>query len=512
MNINFTHRRHNKFNFDYLIVIFLGIANSFSLPPYNYFFLNFLCFPAFFLILSKNKIYKKKSFFIGWFFGFGYFFSSLYWISNSLTFLEDYKFLIPLSLCLIPAGLAIFYGLITMFLSFFNIKKNLSSLMIFSVVFSIIEFLRGIILTGFPWNLNVYSLTEFTKLIQILSIVGTYGLNLICITFFLIPLVFLFEKRLKFKISVFLIFFSIFALNYFYGDLRIDNYNKNEIKSLNTQIKIVSPKIDLNRFLNNEDPIKRIEEIYEISDPNKDLNTLFIFPEGILTGVSLQNHKYLSYLFNNRYSSNHKLLIGMNIVEDSNVYNSLVLFNNKLKPINIYKKNKLVPFGEYLPIEKILSRFGLKKITQGYQSFTPSNIRNVIELDYFSILPLICYEIIYTGNLSKNKNDYDIIVNISEDGWFGDSIGPHQHFSHSLLRSIEEGKNLIRSANNGISALINPVGLIENKVESTESGVIEFNTVKSINTTIFSKHGNKIFFYLMLFYITLIFFLKKKGH
>ena len=425
MNINFTHRRHNKFNFDHLIVIILGVANSFTLPPYNYFFLNFLCFPALFLILSKNTIYKKKSFFIGWFFGFGYFFSSLYWISNSLTFLEDYKFLIPLSLSLIPAGLAIFYGLITMFLSLFNIKKNLSSLMIFSVVFSIIEFLRGTILTGFSWNLNVYSLTEFTKLLQILSIVGTYGLNLICITFFLIPLVFLFEKRLKFKIYIFLIFFLIFTINYIYGYLRIDNYNKNEIKSLNTQIKIISPKIDLTRFLNNEDPIIRIDEIYEISDPNKDLNTLFILPEGILTGVSLQNHNYLSYLFNNRYSSNHKLLIGMNIVEDSNVYNSLVLFNNELEAINTYKKNKLVPFGEYLPIEKILSKFGLKKVTQGYQSFSPSNIRNIIDLDYFSILPLICYEIIYTGNLSKNKNDYDIIVNISEDGWFGDSIGLH---------------------------------------------------------------------------------------
>ena len=79
--------------------------------------------------------------------------------------------------------------------------------MIFSVCFSLIEFLRGIILTGFPWNLNVYSLTEFTKLIQILSVIGTYGLNLICITFFLIPLVILFEKKLKFKISIFLIFF-----------------------------------------------------------------------------------------------------------------------------------------------------------------------------------------------------------------------------------------------------------------------------------------------------------------
>ena len=113
--------------------------------------------------------------------------------------------------------------------------------------------------------------------------------------------------------------------------------------------------------------------------------------------------------------------------------------------------------------------------------------------------------------LSRGVHKYDFIVNISEDGWFGDSIGPHQHFAHSIFRSVEEGKNLIRSSNNGISAFINPLGQIQNRIESTSSGVIEINTIKQVDPTIFSRHGNKIFFYFIIIYITLIFFLKKKG-
>ena len=101
-------------------------------------------------------------------------------------------------------------------------------------------------------------------------------------------------------------------------------------------------------------------------------------------------------------------------------------------------------------------------------------------------------------------------MNVSEDGWFGNSIGPYQHFSHSIFRSVEEGKNLIRSANNGISAHINPLGQIVKKVESTEKGTIEIKNFKKLSKTIFSQYGNKIFFYFLLFYISLIFFLKKK--
>ncbi len=156
------------------------------------------------------------------------------------------------------------------------------------------------------------------------------------------------------------------------------------------------------------------------------------------------------------------------------------------------------------------SKFGMKKITQGYKSFSPDNKREIISINNINFVPLICYEIIYSGKINSNKS-FDLILNISEDGWFGDSIGPYQHFSHSIFRSIEEGKNLIRSANNGISSFINPKGQIVDKIKSTEKGVIEIKSFEKTKKTLFSSFGNKIFFYFLLIYISLFFFLKNKG-
>ena len=125
-------------------------------------------------------------------------------------------------------------------------------------------------------------------------------------------------------------------------------------------------------------------------------------------------------------------------------------------------------------------------------------------------MPLICYEIIYSGNLNKNNKDFDFIINISEDGWFGNTIGPHQHFSHSIFRSIEEGKNLFRSANNGISAHIDASGRVISSLKSTDKGFIEIRNILKKKNTFFNSFGNKIFFYFLIFYISFIFFLKKK--
>ena len=100
-------------------------------------------------------------------------------------------------------------------------------------------------------------------------------------------------------------------------------------------------------------------------------------------------------------------------------------------------------------------------------------------LGEISFLPLICYEIIFSGALTKNKDNYDFILNISEDGWFGNSIGPVQHFSHSIFRSIEEGKDILRVANNGISAHISLNGKVNKKLNTTEKGSIEINSVSN---------------------------------
>ena len=285
-----------------------------------------------------------------------------------------------------------------------------------------------------------------------------------------------------------------------------------EKSDLEFNIKIISPKINVSRYFQNENPSVFISELINISEPNPSNKTIFIFPEGILSGIYFEDLKKFKNLFSNNFSKNHKIILGMNIYENEKIYNSLLVLDSELNILDKYYKNKLVPFGEFLPFEKILSNLGFKKITQGYQSFSADKQRNIIRLNNFNFLPLICYEIIYSGKINKDKKNYDFILNISEDGWFGNSIGPHQHYSHSIFRSIEEGRSLIRSTNNGITAFINAKGQVTSKISTTDKGFIQIKSFKSSNKTIFSSHSNKIFFYFVSIYISLIFFFKIRGN
>ena len=166
-------------------LISLGAASSLSLPPYNYLIINFFTFSSFFIFLfkkSKTTKSKKDFFFYGWLFGFGYFLSNLYWISISLTFDQNFKFLIPITIILIPSFLGIFYGLVTFCFIISKPKKLLSSFFVFSLFLGVLEFIRGSILTGFPWNLIAYSFVAHSEILGITSLIGTYGFNLFCIS------------------------------------------------------------------------------------------------------------------------------------------------------------------------------------------------------------------------------------------------------------------------------------------------------------------------------------------
>ena len=200
-----------------------------------------------------------------------------------------------------------------------------------------------------------------------------------------------------------------------------------------------------------------------------------------------------------------------NETDDEKYFNSLVVLNHKLEILSLYNKINLVPFGEFLPFEKILSKFGLKKITSGYSSFSPGNNRTMINLgNKFNkklILPLICYEIIYPAKIKKKDQFPDLVINISEDAWFGQSIGPYQHFTKAIYRSIEEGIFIARSANKGVSAFVDPNGRLLKSLNTGEAGNIELHFPQSNQPTLFSNHGNKIFFLIIFLYIflTLIF-------
>ena len=501
-----------------MFLIFLGIVSSLSLPPFNFFILNFITFSLFFFFLFKksNEHNSKKLFFLyGWLFGFGFFAISLYWISISLTFDENFKFLIPFTLFLIPSFLAIFYGLISYFFILFKPKNIINSFFIFSLIFGIIEFIRGTILTGFPWNLIIYSLSKQLEILSITSIIGTYGLNLLCISLFTSPVIILLSKTKK-DLAVGIAFIILFIIFFLFGLSYKDSFKGSAKKKYDYKIRVIGSNISLDKYNLKKNSTLIIEDLIKISDSNIDEKTIFIWPEAIIPDIYQDELNEYKSLFNEDFNENHLFIIGtksqLKINGSKEYFNSLSIYDNSLNLLNSYNKINLVPFGEFLPLENILKSFGLRSLTNNYQSFSKGNERKIIEIkeSNFSlkILPLICYEIIYSGKLFKNP-DFDLIINISEDGWFGQSIGPKQHFDHSILRAIESGKYVLRSSNNGVAGIINPIGIIEQKINHGQSGYIDLKEIRKIQPTIFSKYGNKVFVLLIFLYIFLIFSFNK---
>ena len=159
---------------------------------------------------------------------------------------------------------------------FFKLNYNFSSLLYFASIISFVEYLRGTILTGFPWNLTAFSLSELTYSIQILSLIGTYSLNLIAITLFVLPSLILFNINIKIKILLLITIFIAVITNNIYGFKRIENLSHVKNQVLDSKIVIVSPKIQLNRYFSNENPINKIDEIIKISRPETNIKTMFI--------------------------------------------------------------------------------------------------------------------------------------------------------------------------------------------------------------------------------------------
>ena len=299
---------------------------------------------------------------------------------------------------------------------------------------------------------------------------------------------------------------------YQYGNYYKKKFHTKDEIIYDYKIRAIGSSISLDRFYSSSNPISVINELIKISNPNFDEKTIFIWPEGILPNVSQKELIKYKWLFENKFNQNHIIALGINkhtVDGDFKKYfNTFSIYDHELNLINSYNKINLVPFGEFLPLENFFSMIGLKSITNNYVSYSKGNKRDIIEIkkNNFSlkILPLICYEIIYSGEIYKDNN-FNIIINISEDGWFGRSIGPMQHFAHSVFRSIESGKYVIRSANNGISAIINPIGETEKSLESYNNGFIDFMVEKKIQPTVFSRFGNKIFGLLILLYIFFLF-------
>ena len=346
---------------------------------------------------------------------------------------------------------------------------------------------------------------------QVTNLIGLFSYNLLTVFVFTVPAIFFFKISIIKKVTIsFLLVFFVFSL-YVFGNYEI-NKNKKVLDTTTEKIfvKIVSPSFDLEYGLDEKDIEKRFKKIIRYSDPDQNRKTLFVWPEGVFSGYSYNEILNFKELISNNFSKNHLIILGTNTLEPSsgNLYNSMLIVDNDFKIIQSYNKRKLVPFGEFLPFENFLNNFGLKKITEGHGSFLKGLKNDNLIVDNLNILPLICYEVIFTKLVQNSNVNTNLIVNISEDGWFGDTIGPEQHFAKSIFRAIENNTFLLRSANRGVSAIIDNKGNIIKRINRNEAGNIEFEVplVKS------NKIKNDLIFFILLITYLLIFFIYKKQN
>jgi len=511
---------NNRFLILYCTPLIIGSLSTLSFQPFNITIINLIILPLFFcLIIYINKksktVYRKKPhkknlFIFGLLFGFGFYFSGISWITNSLTFDENFKILIPFALILIPLFLSLFMALTVLLVGPF-LKFNFYSLILFSGSLAFSDYLRSKIFTGFPWNLWAYSTSWMNEILQVLNIIGLHCYNLLIITIFTLPVIIFFKiSSVKKLLCVVTVSVAIMGL-FIFGNFEI-NKNNNQLDNINEKIfvKIISPNFDLKYGLTEEEIEKRFEKLIRYSDPDKNRKTLFIWPEGVFSGYSYDEILIFKELISKNFTNKHQIIFGINKLDSKsdNYFNSMLLIDNNFKIIQTYNKRKLVPFGEFLPFENLLNNFGLKKITEGHGSFLRGNKNDNLIIGNIKILPLICYEVIFTELIQKSNINTNLIINISEDGWFGKSIGPNQHFAKSIFRAIENNTFFLRSTNKGVSAIIDNKGNIVKSLKRNEAGNIEFEVplVKS------NKIKNDLIFFILLITYLVIFLIYKKKN
>ncbi len=510
----------NRYFILFILPFLIGSLSVLSFQPFNLTIINFLIIPLFFYIIiyiskKSQSVYRKKPFKINLFlfglsFGFGFYLSGVSWIVNSLTFDDNFKILIPFGLIFIPLFLGLFIA-IPILLIGPSLRLNFSSLIVFSATLAFSDYLRAKLFTGFPWNLWAYSTSWIIEIIQVLNHIGLYAYNLIVVTIFTLPIIIFFKISNVKKILLILLSILFILSLYLYGNYTL-NKNKKYLESVENKefVKVISPNFNLKYGLNEDEIEERLKKIIRYSEPNKEKKTLFVWPEGVFSGYSYNEILNYKELFKKSFSKNHFIILGSNKLDltSGQYFNSMLVLDNNLEIIDNYNKIKLVPFGEFLPFENFLNNFGLKKITEGHGSFLKGKTYKNVIVNNFNILPLICYEIIFTDLVQKSKAETNIIINISEDGWFGDTIGPNQHFAKSIFRAIENNTFLVRSANKGISAIIDNKGNIVKKLNRNEVGNIE-SEIPLIKS---NKNKNDLIFFSLLITYLFIYLINKKKN
>lgn len=481
----------------YATAFIFGLLTALAMPPIGAFYLLLVSVPGM-IWLTQNSLTKKEAFLTGWSFGAGYFISSLYWISIALFVdIQSFWWVLPLSLIAGPAALALYYGFIPLLAWRYKGHATAYTLM-FVTGWALIEWVRGHALTGFPWNLPGYAWHYSLPVMQTNAAIGIYGLSLLTLLWATLPALSCtpHKKFVPFIIISFLLAATAGGVRlYLHPSQPSDHYT----------VRIIQPNIPQSLKWDREAETRNFQQHINLTTaPSalKDPLTFIIWPETAVTS-SLQQYPELAQYIRAKMPQHSTALLGnLHMTRDvtgERFYNSLVVLNKETGIQDIYSKHHLVPFGEYIPFRHILNMTPIAAGIAMVGDFTPGDGVSTLHLNNLpKPSPLICYEVIFPGAVARRDDRPDWLVNITNDGWYGKSAGPYQHFEIARARAIEEGLPLVRAANTGISATIDPLGRIVGMQPLGTSGIVDTFLPRALSSTIYSRVGDTLFFLMII--------------
>jgi apolipoprotein N-acyltransferase len=445
----------------------------------------------------------------GFWFGFGYFLTGLYWIAEAFL-VEPWRhgWLIPLVMTALPGGMALFYaGAAALAMTLW--RPGPARVFALAIAFGLAEYARGHVLTGLPWNLLGYGLAATLPMMQTAAIFGVYALSLLAVLLFASPFAIWAPQgsglaRPRGTAILVLVFTVALAFGAAWGHARLA---QGDAGTTGVRLRIVQANVDQANKWRPENSVEIFQTYLDLTKSGGgkgglDGISLVVWPETAVPFFLAESSQALAAV-GELLPDGTGLVVGSGrIVEErdaqdrlvsTRVYNSLLAIGDKGEILDVYDKIHLVPFGEYLPFQDFMESLGIFQLTGVRGGFSAGSGSRLLAIPGAPrARPLICYEIIFPDEISDSGPRPSWLLNVTNDAWFGGSAGPYQHFHQAQLRAIEQGLPVVRGANTGISAIIDPYGRVLGELGLKKEGVVDGVLPRALPITKFVTWGRWI--------------------
>lgn len=484
-----------------------GALATLALPPAHVLPAIYLAFPMLVWMLAGTRGWRS-AFGLGWWFGFGFFAAGLYWIGNALLiFAAKHAWMIPFASLGLPAFLAIFTGVAAVAASFG--RGHTERALALSVAWVGAEWLRGHILTGFPWNLTGHSWVGSDALLQTASVVGIYGVSLIAIASacLLAALAESGKRRWIGCVAAAVLLAGPWAG----GMARLASVPApGEAVVPGIGLRLVQAGIPQQEKWRRSLRQRNLDRHLQLSRDNRpDWVTHIIWPENAAT-FFVEDQRLERMAVASVVPPGGLVITGAPRRETNplRIWNSMFAVDGSGAVVGQYDKAHLVPFGEYVPLRNFLP---IAKITQGAVDYSAGPGPKTVRLPGLPAMsPLICYEVIFPGAVIDRADRPSWLLNLTNDAWYGLTAGPYQHLAIARVRAVEEGMPLIRSANTGISAVVDSHGRVLARLGLREKGVLDVRLPATVGQkTLYARYYDMLFLALWLLACVVLVFLNR---